>query len=125
MSDDLAARLSQLESKVQELDILVNMALRLLAVDRPITALLESYGATEKETRAVHALLDDVAARAEHGGDDTPSLGGFEYQLFERFPRVRGNRDFVAQLIDTLKLDRPAYQKLYGYAAAQWTGRAE
>jgi len=121
MANDIDQRLSRLESKVEELDRLVNLALRLLALNKPVAALLESYGATDREARAVHELLDDLATRAEKGGIHAPSWGGFEHQLFERFPKIRGDRDFVSQLLDTLKLDRSAYQKLHAYASSHWT----
>ena len=36
-------------------------------------------------------------------------------------PSVRGNREFVTLLLDMLKIDRPAYQKLHAYiTAAGW-----
>lgn len=112
-------RIAALESKVEELETLVNLALRLLAVEKPVSALLERYGATEAEELAVHALLSDMVARAERGGVYAPSFGGFINDLFARFPSMRGNREFVAALLDTLKVDRPAYQKLHGYIAQQ------
>jgi hypothetical protein len=123
MADDVIQRLANLESKVQELEELVNLALRLLAVSNPVAALLKSYGATESETRAVHALLDDVAVRAEKGGLSAPSYGGFVNHLFEVFPSNRGNHEFVSLLLDALQADRPAYQRLYSYVAVNWTER--
>src|SRR5262249_11051551 len=107
-----------LEAKVEELDTLVNLALRLIAVEKPVSALLERYGATQAEDLAVHTLLDDVAKRAEQGGVYAPSFGGFRNEIDARFPIVRGDRQFVTLLLDTLKLDRPAYQKLHAYATA-------
>jgi hypothetical protein len=112
-------RIAALESKVQELETLVNLALRLLAVEKPVSALLERYGATEAEELAVHALLSDMVARAERGGVYAPSFGGFINDLSARFPSMRGNREFVSALLDTLKVDRPAYQKLHAYIAQQ------
>jgi hypothetical protein len=121
MTNPLDDRVAALEAKVQELDALVNLALRLIAVEKPVSALLERYGATEAEDLAVHALLDDVATRATQGGVYAPSFGGFTNQLWESFPAVRGNREFVSLLLDTLKLDRPAYQKLHAYIqSAAW-----
>jgi hypothetical protein len=119
MADNQETRIAALEAKVQELDALVNLTLRLLAVEKPISAVLERYGATEAEDLAVHALLDDVAKRAEQGGMYSPSFGGFIGELFERFPAVRGNQQFVSLLLDTLKVDRPAYQKLHKYVSAE------
>ena len=111
-------RIAALESKVQELETLVNLVLRLLAVEKPVSALLKSYGATEAEELSVHALLDEMATRADRGGMYAPSVGGFVNELAHRFPAARGNREFVSVLIDTLKLDRPAYQKLHVYLSA-------
>ena len=68
MADNQENRIAALEAKVQELDALVNLTLRLLAVEKPVSAVLERYGATEAEELAIHALLDDVAKRAEQGG---------------------------------------------------------
>jgi hypothetical protein len=125
MADNQSDRIAALEAKVQELDALVNLALRLLAVEKPVSALLERYGATEAEDLAVHTLLDDLARRAEQGGMYAPSFGGFVNELTHRFPAGRGDRQFVTLLLDTLKVDRPAYQRLHAYTAAQgwpqWT----
>src|SRR3954471_8477284 len=118
MTDSQADRIAALEAKVQELDVLVNLALRLLAVEKPVSALLDRYGATEAENLAVHALLDDLARRAEQGGMYAPSFGGFVNEVVQRFPAVRGDREFIDMLLDTLKLDRPAYQRLHAYTTA-------
>lgn len=85
-------RIAALEAKVRELDALVSLALRLLSIEKPISAVLNRYGATETEDRAVRALLDDMVQRAEQGGMYAPSFGGFVGELFARFPRVRGTR---------------------------------
>ena len=119
MTTDPEDRIAALEAKVQELDALVNLALRLLAVEKPIATLLERHGATEAEVLAVHALLDDVARRVEQGGMYAPSFGGFVNELVERLPSVRGDRKFVAVLLDTLQVDRPAYRRLHAYTSAQ------
>ena len=67
-TEDHEERIATLEAKVQELETLVNIALRLSAAEKPISALLSRYGATEAETLAVHALLDDVLKRVQAGG---------------------------------------------------------
>jgi len=125
MTENHEQRIAALEAKVHELDALVNLALRLLALEKPISAVLERYGATEAEDVAVHALLDEMAKRTGQGAMVAPSFGGFVGELFERFPSIRGNREFVSLLLDTLKVDRPAYRKLHAYISAhgwpQWT----
>ena len=119
MSDSPEDRIGALEAKVHELETLVNLALRLLAVDRPLSALLARYGASEMQDRAVHALLDDVIKRIEAGGMYAPAFSGFLSDLVNRFPAAKNDRVFVTLFLDTLKVERPAYQKLHSYAAAQ------
>jgi hypothetical protein len=125
MANNQEDRIAALEAKVQELDALVSLALRLLSIEKPISAVLNRYGATETEDVAVHALLDEMVRRAEQGGMYAPSFGGFVGELFARFPSVRGNQEFVSLLLDTLKVDRPAYQKLHAFISTQgwppWT----
>src|SRR5262245_35829253 len=98
MADNHEERIAAVVAQIQELDALVNLALRLLALNRPVSALLERQGATEAETRAIHALLDDMARRVEQGGIYTPSFGGFVNELVQRFPAARGDREFIALL---------------------------
>jgi hypothetical protein len=125
MADNQEDRIAALEARVEELDALVSLALRLLSIEKPISAVLNRYGATETEDLAVHALLDDMVQRAEQGGMYAPSFGGFVGELFARFPSVRGNQEFVSLLLDTLKVDRPAYQRLHAFISTQgwpqWT----
>ena len=113
---DLESRVAALEDKLQEVEALANLALRLLAVEKPVAALLQRFGASESESLAVHTLLDGVATRAEQGGMYSPSFSGFASDVFAKFPGVRNNREFVELLLDTMKLDRPTYQRLHAYA---------
>jgi hypothetical protein len=119
MVDDHEARIAALESKVQELEALVNVSLRLSAAEKPLSALLSRFGATEAETLAVHALLDDVAKRVQAGGFYTPSFAGFLSDLSKVCPAAKADREFVALLLDTLKVERPAYQRLHAFVVAQ------
>jgi hypothetical protein len=125
MADTQQDRIAALEAKVQELDVLVNLALRLLAVEKPVSDLLKRFGATEAEELAVHELLDGISQRAQQGGIYAPSFGGFVNELNERFPAVRGDREFIALLLDTLRIDRPAYQRMHAYISShgwpQWS----
>ena len=54
---DLEARVAALESKLHEVEALANLALRLLAVEKPVAALLQRFGASESESLAVHTPL--------------------------------------------------------------------
>ena len=125
VNDDHEARIAALEAKVLELETLIDISLRLPAAEKPVTTLLTRFGATEAETIAVHALLDDVLKRAQAGGFYTPSFAGFVSDLVKVCPAARGDREFVALLLETLKVDRPSYQQLHAFVAAegwpQWT----
>ena len=119
MLEPVEHRLDVLEAKVQELEAMLTLAFRLLSIERPVSALLERFGATEAEDLAVHDLLDNLATRLERGDIYRPSFGGFEGELYERFPSIRGNREFVTLLLDALKLDRPAYRKLHAFVVQE------
>jgi hypothetical protein len=125
MADDHETRIAALEAEIHELRALINVALRLSAADKPVSALLARFGATEAETLAVHALLDDVVKRVQAGGFYTPSFTGFLSDLVKVCPAARGDREFVVLLLETLKIDRPAYQQLHAFVSAQawpqWT----
>lgn len=119
MTQDHETRIAALEAKVHELEALINITLRLSAAEKPLTALLTRYGATEAENLAVHALLDDVLKRVQAGGFYTPSFAGFHRDLVKVCPAARDDREFVVMLLDTLKVERPAYQRLHAFVSAQ------
>ena len=53
------------------------------------------------------------------GGIQTPSFGGFAEALFQRFPGIRGNREFVSLLLDAMKIDRPAYRAFSAFTVRE------
>jgi hypothetical protein len=124
MADDHEIRIAALEARVELLEALMNASLRLSAADKPLSTLLTRFGASEPEILAVHALLDDVAKRVQAGGIYTPSFTGFLSDLVKVCPLAKNNRDFVLVLLETLKLERPAYQELHAFATARgWPDR--
>jgi hypothetical protein len=125
MADDHEIRIAALEARVELLEALMTASLRLSAADKPLSTLLTRFGASEAEIRAVHALLDDVATRVQAGGMYTPSFTGFLSDLVKVCPVAKDDRHLVVLLLDTLKLERPAYQELHAFATARgwpnWT----
>ena len=125
MADNQLDRIAALEAKVQELDALVNLALRLLAVEKPVFALLERYGATETEDLGGPRIARRPGAPRRARQYVCAVVGGFVNELTQRFPAARGDRQFITLLLDTLQVDRPAYRRLHAYASAQgwpqWT----
>jgi hypothetical protein len=114
---DVTARLTELEAQVRELKSLQELVLRLLSTTRPLSSMLEFYGATESKEQALYRLLDELVERTRGPKHREPSFGLFKVRLGEIFPELREDRQFVQLLIDTLKVERPAYKELHGYMA--------
>ena len=111
-------RLALLEAKVQELQSVQDLLLRLLSTSRPLAHLLEYYGATEANEQAFYGLLDELVASAQGPKARHPTFAYFQMRLGEIFPALKGDRAFIQTLIDTLKTDRAAYRELYEYMSA-------
>jgi hypothetical protein len=116
---DLAATIADLDARVRELEAVQQLILRIMSTTKPLDSVLEQYGATETQEQAFYKLLDDLVTRARGREQDRPTFAYFEMQLDQIFPKLRGNREFSTLLIDTLKLERPAYRELHTYATTQ------
>lgn len=116
---DVAAKLVDLDGRLREVEALQGLILRIMATTKPLDAVLEQYGATSSQESAFYKLLDDLVVRARGSEQDRPTFGFFEMQLAEIFPEYRNDREFTRLLIDTLKLERPAYRELHQYSAAR------
>jgi hypothetical protein len=112
---DLAARVGQLEVEMEELRAINDLVLRLLSTTRPLARVLEQYGATETQEQALYRLLDRLNERIRGPERDRTSFGVFKRGLFEIFGARQDDREFVQLLIDTLKIERPAYRELHQY----------
>jgi hypothetical protein len=116
--------LADLDARLSELEAVQKLILRLLSTTKPLNSVLEYYGATETQEGAVYRLLDDLATRAKGRERDRPTFSYFNIEMDEIFPSLRGDRGFLALLIDTLKLERPAYRELHAYMVANnWPTR--
>jgi hypothetical protein len=110
--------LADLDARLREVEALQELVLRLLSTLKPLDRVLEQYGATETQAGAFYALVDDLCGRMRAGEQDRPSFGYFEMQMGDLFPELRGNREFLSLVIDTMKIDRPAYRDLHAYITA-------
>ena len=115
---DLQGRLEALEAQVQELKSVQDLLMRLLATTRPLASVLEFYGATDAAEQGLYSLLDELLAASRGPKQRQPTFSYFQMRLGEIFPALRSDRAFVQTLIDTLKVDRPAYRELHAYMAA-------
>ncbi len=116
--NDALARVATLEARVEALEAVQELLLRLLSTTRPLAGLLEHYSATETQEQAFYRLLDTMAGRTGGAERDRPSFAFFEMQVDEIFSHLRGDREFIQLLIDTLRLERPAYRVLHQYMVA-------
>jgi hypothetical protein len=114
-------RLTALESKCQELELMVNAALRLLAGSKPLSNLLERFGATEGEEAAVYKLLDDMVQRIDGDERDHPTLAEFRIALSHLMSGQRGGREVADLVLETLTMERPAYHRLHDFLRSERT----
>lgn len=113
-----SARLAAIEAQIEELKSVQELLLRLLSTSRPLSKLLEYYGATDTTEQSLYKLLDELVERIGGPQYREPTFGSFIQRLGEIFPTMRGDREFVQLLIDTLRVERPAYRDLHGYMTA-------
>ena len=123
MADEKPLTLADLDARLREVEALQQMTLRILSTTKPLDAVLDHYGATETQERACYALLDDLAARTNGRENDRPTFPYFQMKLGEIFPALRGDREFITIVIDTLKVERSAYRALHAYMTAHAWGQ--
>jgi hypothetical protein len=112
---DVQTRLAALEAEVEELKAVQALLLRLLSTTRPLSSVLESYGATESTEQALYRYLDEMVEKFRGPQHGHPSFSAFQVRIWGLFPQLRGDRQFMQLLIDTLKVERPAYAELYRF----------
>ena len=119
MSDsDVMARLTEMENQIQELKAVQDLLLRLVSTTRPLAGLLEYYGANETKEQALYKFLDELVDLTRAPKHRHPTFSIFKVRLGELFPELRGDRQFVQLIIDTLRVERPAYRELHQYMAS-------
>ncbi|MGB7218431.1 MAG: hypothetical protein WBD07_06445 [Vicinamibacterales bacterium] len=116
---DVTVRLAKLETAVAELRAVQDVLLRLLSSERPLARVLERYGATETKEKELFDLLDEMVGRLRGPEPDRPTFGYLQMRLASIFHDIGRDPEFVQLLVDTLKIDRPAYRALHDYAVEQ------
>ena len=121
----MAPTLDELDARLREFEAVQQLILRILSTTKPLDNVLEQYGATDTQERAFYALLDDMTRRSRGTDQDRPTFAYFVMKVREIFPDLRNDPEFVNLLLDTLRLERPAYRDLSAYATAHgwpsWT----
>lgn len=118
MADDTLT-LASLDARLREVEAVQQLMLRILATTKPLDALLERFGATATQEQAFYKLLDDLVVRSKGREMDEPTFGYFSMQIAQIFPSLKNDREFVALVLDTLKLERPVYRELHAYVTAR------
>jgi hypothetical protein len=114
---DITARLNAIELQLEELRAVQDLLLRLLSTTRPLSSMLEYYGATESKEQALYRFLDELVEQVRGPQHRQPTFASFKVRLGGIFPELRDDRSFCQLLIDTLKVERPAYRELHAYMA--------
>src|SRR5262245_19864575 len=115
-------RLTDLEARVAHLEMMQDLLLRLMSMTKPLSHVLEQFGATRTQEQALLKFLDELVERARGPERGRPSRAHFEMHVGEIMPALRSNREFLQLLMDTLKVERPAYRELHEYMTAKgWT----
>jgi len=123
---NLEDQIADLEARVRGLEAMQQLVLRILSATNPLHAVLKHYGATETQEKAFLKLLDELVMRARGPAQNRPSLAYFEMKLAEIFPEHRRDRQFTTLIVDTMKVERPAYRELHAYAIASgWPHEAD
>ena len=111
-----------LEARVAHLEMMQDLLFRLMSMTRPLSNVLEQFGATRTQEQELLKFLDELVERSRGPERGRPSRAHFEMHVGEILPALRGNREFLQLLMDTLKVERPAYRELHEYMTAQgWT----
>ena len=111
----LAGRVEMLEARIAELELMQNLLLRVMSSTRPLGQLLQRFGATETQEQGVHRLLDRVSERSAGPEGDRVTFAYFRRAMGEIFPDRRDDRELIQLVIDTLRIERPAYRDLHAY----------
>ena len=107
-----------LEARVAHLEMMQDLLFRLMSMTRPLSNVLEQFGATRTQEQELLKFLDELVERSRGPERGRPSRAHFEMLVGQILPALRGNRDFLQLLMDTLKVERPAYRELHEYMAA-------
>ena len=111
-----------LEARVAHLEMMQDLLFRLMSMTRPLSNVLEQFGATRTQEQELLKFLDELVERSRGPERGRPSRAHFEMHVGEILPALRGNRECLQLLMDTLKVERPAYRELHEYMTAQgWT----
>ena len=93
-----------LEARVAHLEMMQDLLFRLMSMTRPLSNVLEQFGATRTQEQELLKFLDELVERSRGPERSRPSRAHFEMHVGEILPALRGNHEFLQLLMDTLKV---------------------
>jgi hypothetical protein len=116
----------ELEARVSQLELMQDLLLRIISTTRPLCHVLEQFGATETQQQGMLKFLDGLVMRVRGPAAERPSKAYFDMHVREILPSLRDDQDFQQLLMDTLKVERPAYRELHDYMVSRgWLTQTE
>src|SRR5204863_5371353 len=119
MTDEPKPTIQELEARVSQLELMQELLLRIISTTRPLAHVLEQFGATETQQQALFKFLDGLVMRVRGPAPEQPSKAYFDMHVREILPSLRDDQDFQQLLMDTLKVERPAYRELHEYMTSR------
>jgi hypothetical protein len=104
-------RMIELEARVAELEARLGGVIRVVAASRPLGHVLTSYGLSDDQERVIFAIISEMAERSEHG--EAAPFAEFEERITNMVGQLRGDRRFVELIVEALRIERPAFKRLY------------
>ena len=115
---DLLGRVEALEAQVAELKSVQDLLMRLLSTTQAAGQPARVLRRDRRGGAGPVQLLDELLAASRGPKPRQPTLQLLPDAAGRDLPGAPGDRAFVQTLIDTLKVDRPAYRELHAYMAA-------
>ena len=113
-----------LEARVAHLEMMQDLLFRLMSMTRPLSNVLEQFGATRTQEQELLKFLDELVERARGPERGRPSRAHFEMHVGQILPSLRKDLEFLRLVMDTLRVERVAYRELHDYMHAQgWPAR--
>ena len=104
-------RVIELEARVAELEARLAGVIRVVAASRPLGRVLAGYGVSADQERVVYAIVNEMAERHEQG--QVASFAEFEERITHIIGQHHGDRRFVELIVDALRIEQPAFKRLY------------
>src|SRR4051794_36244295 len=99
MSFDISIdRLTELETRIHELESRFHGIVTVIAGQRPVSSLLETQRVSESEQREVYEMIREMSVRLGRG--EPVPFTEFEERITGLLPQLRGDRRLIEVLVE-------------------------